>query len=194
VRNGILIDVRREVASQLNAGPAEGAKSSVREGHTELADPVAIGHEALRWMDAPLDRQLLDVPHADSIRRARQRRWAASAMLAAAAVVVLAWSANRWRDAQLVSLEASAQQLTDRAGPALRAEARRARAQAETRLLAEAAQRARHPDAPLPVLAQLSRVLPHDVVVQRLEWNGQQWRVDGTGGQRATTRAAAGRR
>jgi Tfp pilus assembly protein PilN len=178
VRNGVLVDVRRELAPANH--PSDDATRTPREAPPSPVDPLAIGREALQWLDAPLDLQLLDVPHADSIRRARQRRWMASAMLAAAAVVVLAWSANRWRDAQLVALDASAQQLKDRAGPALRAEARRARAQAEVRWLADAQQRSRDPNAPLPVLAQLSRVLPRDVVVQRLEWNGQQWRMDGT--------------
>ena len=179
VRHGVLVDVRRELSNTLNTTSGE-ANSAARDDGIQPADADAIGREALRWMDAPLDRQLLDVPHADSIRRARQRRLMASAMLAAAALVVLAWSANRWREAQLATLVASAQQLSERAAPALRAEARRSRALAETKLLADADQRSRGPDAPLPVLAHLSRVLPRDVVVQRLEWNGQQWRVDGT--------------
>jgi Tfp pilus assembly protein PilN len=177
--NGELADVRRELAELADTG-LQDAGAAKRVAPIPTADPVAIGHEALRWVDAPLDAQLLDAPHAESIRRARQRRWGASALLAAAAVVVLAWSANRWRDAQLVSLQASARELSSRAAPALRAEERRARAKAEMQLLADAAQQSRNPDAPLPVLAHLSRVLPRDVIVQRLEWNGQQWRVDGT--------------
>jgi Tfp pilus assembly protein PilN len=180
VRNGVLVEVRRELSDATGPASSDDASAEARNGGVSLADADAIGREALRWIDAPLDRQLLDVPHADSIRRARQRRWMASAMLAAAAVVVLAWSANRWRDAQLATLVSSAQQLSEHAAPALRAEARRSRALAETKLLADAEQRSRGPEAPLPVLAHLSRVLPRDVVVQRLEWNGQQWRVEGT--------------
>lgn len=170
VRDGLLVDVRREPADDPN-----GAVETL-----SVASPDALGHEALQWLDAPLDAQLLDVPHANDIRRARRRRWIASGVLALASVLLLAWSADRRRDAQLVGLESSARVLADRAGPAARAEARRAKAQAELALLAEAEQRSRAPDAPLMVLAHLSRLLPRDVVVQRLDWNGQQWRVEGT--------------
>ena len=182
VRDGLLVDVRREPTDGAHgahdAHGAHGAHDAVEA--LPVASPDALGREALRWLDAPLDAQLLDVPHATDIRRARRRRWITSGVLALASVLVLAWSADRRRDAELAALEASAELLAARAGPAARADARRARAQAELALLADAEQRAVAPDAPLSVLAHLGRLLPRDVVVQRLEWNGQQWRLEGT--------------
>ena len=84
MRNGLLVDVRRELSPSSTTAPAntasvktasmEDANATAREAPMAVVDPVALGREALRWVDAPLDRQLLDVPHADSIRRARQRR------------------------------------------------------------------------------------------------------------------------
>ena len=154
-----------------------------RNTHTDDApdaDMHLLGREALRWIDAPLESQLLDATLATVFARSRQRRWLTSAVLATAAVLFLFWSVDRWRGEQLNTLVTVAALLTEQASPAVHAESRLSRAQDEVTLLAGASVARHAPDAPLVVLAQLSRILPKDAFVQRLEWDGQLWRVDGT--------------
>ena len=139
-----------------------------------------LGRDALHRVDAPLDAQLLDAALRQSMSRSRQRRWVWSGVFAAAALAALVWSAGHWRDRTLAALQSEIVQLERRAEPALGALARAERAQAEQAVLRDAAARERSPDAPLTVLAQLTRVLPRDAFVQRLEWDGAQWRVEGT--------------
>ena len=139
-----------------------------------------LGRDALHRVDAPLDAQLLDAALRQSMSRSRQRRWVWSGVFAAAALAALVWSAGHWRDRSLAALQSEIVQLERRAEPALGALARAERAQAEQAVLRDAAARERSPDAPLTVLAQLTRVLPRDAFVQRLEWDGAQWRVEGT--------------
>lgn len=172
VRDGALQSVRR-----LQSGVSGHAVGSAKP---VAATPSLLGREAFRWANAPLDAQLLDAVLAEGLQRARARRWLSSVVLAAASIVMLLWSLDRWRDSQLSALEAELTRLAQLATPAMRAEARQARAQAEVRLLTSA-DRARHaPDAPLTVLSALTRVLPRDAFVQRLEWDGAGWRVEGT--------------
>ena len=143
-------------------------------------DPVDLLRAARGWVDAPLDVQLLHATLAESMQGARQRRWLLSLACAASAVVALLWSVDHHRDAQLTAWRARVAELEAQAAPAVQAEARGVRARAELSLLADAASARTGPDAPLVVLRHLSRVLPRDAFVQRLEWNGQVWRVEGT--------------
>ena len=176
VSNGRLTGVRRVPL----AAADDSAPSRTKETAAATADLAAMGREAARWTNAPLTAQLLDASLARQLRRERQQRWVVSGATAVASLVLLLWSAGRWRDAELRALDAVAVELGERAQPAMRAEARRARAQSELALLATAADAQHAPDAPLAVLSQLTRVLPRDAFVQRLEWDGALWRVDGT--------------
>ncbi len=175
LRDGRLESVRRAPA----AAP-DDATAVTTTNPVSPATPDEIGHAALRWIDAPLDDQLLDPALARGIRRSRTQRWLASGVLATASVVLLLWSVDRARDAQRSTLQTAADLLAERAAPAMRAESRLTRANNEVSLLASADSARRGPDAPLLVLAHLSRILPRDAFVQRLEWDGALWRVDGT--------------
>jgi hypothetical protein len=176
VANGRLLTVRRAPATA-----ADGAASSqTKASDAPAVDFAAMWREAARWTNAPLNAQLLDASLARQLQRERRQRWAVSGAMAIASLVLLLWSASRWRDAELRALDAFQSVLNERAEPAMQAEARRTRAQRELALLTAAAEARRAPDAPLAVLAQLTRVLPKDAFVQRLEWEGTVWRVDGT--------------
>lgn len=176
LRDGLLESVRRAPA----AAPGDAAVVTTPNNLVSQVTPDALGHAALRWINAPLDHQLLDPALARGIRRSRAQRWLASGVLATASLLLLLWSVDRARDSQLTTFQHTADLLAERAAPALRAESRLTRAHNEVSLLASADSARRAPDAPLLVLAHLSRILPRDAFVQRLEWDGTLWRVDGT--------------
>ncbi len=175
VRDGRLESVRRAPA----AAPDDAAADTTPKPVSPVT-PDVLGHAALRWIDAPLDDQLLDPGLARGIRRSRTQRWLASGVLATASLLLLLWSLDRARDTQLATLQTMTTALAERAAPAMRAESRLTRAHDEVALLALADSARFGPDAPLLVLAHLSRILPRDAFVQRLEWDGALWRVDGT--------------
>jgi Tfp pilus assembly protein PilN len=176
VRDGALTSVRRRprAALELNTG------ATVDGQPLQTMSASDIAREGLRWSDAPADAQLLAPALAERVGRGRRRRVLGSVALLSGALALLAWSANHWRDAELATLRAQATALNERAAPALFATTRVSRAREELTVLAASERQRTAPDAPLHVLAQLSRVLPRDAFVQRLDWDGEQWRVDGT--------------
>ena len=182
LRDGLLESVRRAPA----AAPDDAAVVTTPSNLVSPVTPDALGHAALRWINAPLDHQLLDPALAHGIRRSRAQRWLASGVLATASLLLLLWSVDRARDSQLTTFQHTADLLAERAAPALRAESRLTRAHNEGSLLASADSARRAPDAPLLVLAHLSRILPRDAFVQRLEWDGREWRLDGSVNQAAS--------
>ena len=98
----------------------------------------------------------------------------------ASALMLVVWSADRWRERQFVAWEREAHALTLATTGARAAQERLGRAVREQSALAEASRRAAQPDAPAAVLARLGALLPRDAFVQRLEWNGAEWRIDGS--------------
>lgn len=174
VAHGALESVRR-----VNASDNAASRDKVHSAMSTL-DATAVCRAAFDWISASTEVQLLDAPMALSMQRVRRRRWTLSAIAAVASLGMLVWSLDRWRERQLTALSAEAQSLEERAAPAVAAEERASRAQREIAMLGDAQLRRRSPDAPLAVLAHLTRLLPGDAVVQKLEWDGVQWRVDGT--------------
>ena len=166
IRNGQVQAVRR-----VRGGAADG------EQRLSLND-VAEG--AWRAVDAGLDLQLLDAAMRQRLQRQRTRRWWQAAAGAAAALMLVVWSADRWRERQFVAWEREAHALTLATTGARAAQERLGRAVREQSALAEASRRAAQPDAPAAVLARLGALLPRDAFVQRLEWNGAEWRIDGS--------------
>jgi Xaa-Pro aminopeptidase len=67
----------------------------------------------------------------ERMQRQRARRWWQSATVAAAALVMLAWSVDRWRERQFLALQREAQTLELATGGARGAQERLMRAQAE---------------------------------------------------------------
>ena len=135
---------------------------------------------AWRASAGALDLQLLDAPMRARLQQQRTRRWWQSAAFAAAALVMLAWSIDRWRERQLVALQAEAATLEQSTAGARAAQERLVRAQGEQTSIAAADRRAARADAPPAVLARLGALLPRDAFIQRLEWNGTEWRIDGS--------------
>ncbi|MCU0647708.1 MAG: PilN domain-containing protein [Gemmatimonadaceae bacterium] len=110
-------------------------------------------------------------------RLAARRQWrglqAALAMLLAGGA--LAWSLAQWRSRTAEALDARIATLTPQAAEPLAARDRLTRAASERAVLAKPV----GIDA-LPVLAALSARLPIDAVLQRAQFDGQQWQITGT--------------
>ena len=174
-RHGALTVLRRAA----DADGAHATPGALVDGTTVAFVTDLLG-EAQRWPDAPLTDLLVDASLDAQLHRRRQQRLWVSATLAAAAFALLLGSISRWRGRTLTALETQITQLSAQAQPAIDAEARQRRAQAELALLAASSDQAVATDAPLAVLAAVTDVLPRDVVVQRLEFDGVVWRVDGT--------------
>lgn len=124
---------------------------------------------------ASLDMMLLD--HALASRLTAGRRWQQLQRAAAALLMIgaLAWSADRWRAQQLTLADAELARLTSEAAPAQASAIRLQRARAEVDAL-----RPQTLASAADVLARLGAVLPRDAFVQRLDWDGSVWRIDGS--------------
>ncbi|AMW04541.1 PilN domain-containing protein [Gemmatimonas phototrophica] len=124
----------------------------------------------------PLDWQLLDPALERRMLARRQGAWWRAAGIGVAAIAFCLWSADQWRERALAEGNAQREALAIRAQPALDADARRQRAQRERQLLTEGTTHPRISE----VLALLGERLPADVFVQRAEWDGSRWRLDGS--------------
>lgn len=176
------------------AGPGATGQLTIRDGQVHQARRTrgaAPDHDrtltitelaAGAWLAAEgaLDVQLLDAAMRSRLAGRRMRRWWQSAAMAAAALLMLAWSVDRWRERQLVALRTQAQSLELATTSARAAQARLARVENEEEALTSAARRDARADAPAAVLARLGALLPRDAFMQRLEWNGTEWRIDGS--------------
>lgn len=179
VASGVVQSLRRQ---SIPGGAVDGAahESGTNADSRNVCSSEQIGREALRQLALPLDAQLLDDGLDAMLHRARTRQFALAVVLALAAVLLLAWSADRWRGAVLNATEARVAVLETDVQPAERALHREQQAAAEFALLHLSTKRASAPNAPLFVLASVTQVLPKDTFVQRLTWDGSQWRVEGT--------------
>jgi len=102
--------------------------------------------------------------------------------MAALAVIAMGFAIDARRENTLRKTQAAVDSLTALATPGRAAQQRLADLDREAQLL----QRARQSSDPLGVLAGLSALLPPDAFVDRLSWDGNEWRIDGS-----TDRAAA---
>ncbi len=168
IDGGAVRDVRRLRELSTSTTSTESA----RRAATPYANVARGAREAV---GAPLHTMLVDSRTARRI--ASGRRWKSAQRVAAAILVValLAWSADRWRARQLEVADAELARLTRDAVPAQTAAARLQRAQTELSLLAPSAG-----TTAAAVIARLGAVLPRDAFVQRLEWDGSVWRIDGS--------------
>lgn len=141
---------------------------------------AAIG--ALELIKAPLDVMLLDAPLDRALQGHQQRRVWASYFMFAAMLLLLATSLNLSREKTLLQAERSVAALTSEAAPALAAQARLNSLNEEARVLIA---RQVNNSGPLAVLAALSNALPTDAFVQRLDWSGTEWHIDGSANQAA---------
>jgi hypothetical protein len=157
------------------------ARGSAPAGVPALDVPAVL--QAVRQVAAAAwtaDWQLLDLAGEEALATAGRRAWWRAALVGAAAVAALAWSAEQWRNRELAATRAAITRLDRDAAPAQEAEARMRRAGEEAALIRAAAGAAARADAPSQVLARLGALLPKDAFVQRLDWDGSQWRIDGS--------------
>ena len=171
VRDGTLREVRRVIVDPSR----DAASSSVRDLDVSTALRAASTAQS-----APVTEQLLDQATSDAVQRRRRGRLWRSAALLAASLVALAWSADRWRERELTAATQRLTQLSSDAAPAQRAALRLDRALAEQQLLGVADSLNSAGTAPSAMLARLGVLLPKDAFVQRLDWDGNTWRIDGS--------------
>lgn len=123
-------------------------------------------------------QQLLDLDSEAALARAAQRAWWRAGVLATAALLFATWALGQREERRLAATRAAITEAARAAAPALAAAERVARAHREQQALATAA--TRRPDEPAAVLARLGSLLPAGAFVQHLEWDGTQWRIDGS--------------
>jgi hypothetical protein len=123
----------------------------------------------------PADLQLVSVLMEERLAAARRTRWWRAGVVAATSLLFVLWAAGTYRARVLEALTQDAATLATASQPALEARLRLERARDEHRLLSTAPS-----TDPGEVLALLGELLPADVVVQRAEWDGLQWRIDGS--------------
>ena len=171
IERGVLRDVRR---SRQPVDPSVLAADLARLATAALS--AAHSGDGL-----PADLQLLSVAMEERLVAARRTRWWRAGALCAASLLFVLWAGGQYRARVLEALTQRTAQLEAAAQPALDARLRLERARDEQRLLSA-------PPAADPgeVLALLGNLLPADVFVQRAEWDGEQWRIDGSAADAAT--------
>jgi len=139
---------------------------------------AAIAMSAFDWRHVPAAAQLTDEQTEQRLHNMVLRRRGQVIVAAVATLAMLLWLGNTWRDRTLAALEQRAAALQREAEPAEAARDRLARAQAELSLLAADAQHTAQSAS--AVLARVGERLPRDAFVQRAEWDGAAWRLDGS--------------
>lgn len=175
----LAMPVAMTVARGASASPSPSPATATTQTRTQAQDALArLAVSAYRWQSVPASAQLTDEQHEAHLYARAQRRRVQQLAVAVAALAVLLWLGNSWRDRTLRALEQQAAALARAAEPAESARARLARAQAELMWLeADARQTTRGASA---VLTQVGERLPRDAFVQRAEWDGSAWRLDGS--------------
>ncbi len=179
VRDGVVQETRR-VASAVPGASDLPRASAAGESAAHAFDVASVLRAATDAVNVSVHEQLLDADTHARIERRRSGRLLRSVAIAAAAVVALAWSADRWRARTYDALRVEATRLASEAEPARLALLRAQRAELEGELLAQADSLAGLGNTPAAVLARLGTVLPRDAFVQRLDWDGAAWRLDGS--------------
>ena len=180
------VDAGRDEYGQLVM--ADGVLSEARRVRavvppTVLARAVEtreIARASLTLLNAPAVDLLLNAQLTERFAGMRRRRWLLSGTILFASLILLAWSAEGWRERELTGLRQRAAELRAAAAPALAAQQRLVRAATERAMLTAADSVVRTGAGPAAVLAHLAAVLPADAFVQRLEWDGAVWRIDGS--------------
>ena len=178
-------DTRERVHLTVESGQLKSARRERLIGAApptdgRLVDVGALGARALRMIHEPLEHQLLDASLLQRLRSGRRIRRLAAIGYAAVLLLAIVWLLDRWRATQLRDLRAVVATLDSATVGVREAEARAISATTEMTLLDASDAQRRAPDAALVVMAQLSAALPSDALVQRLTFDGQQWRVEGT--------------
>ena len=180
--SGQVRDARR-VALPAASSVSKAAISLLVERTESAPGKYSAALGALALANAPLEVMLLDAPLEGSLRSARaRRRWLSYAAAALALLAVGAAASNR-REATLRATQHAVDSLQLLAAPGLASKARLSQLNEEAKILSA---RAVPANDPLRVLATISESLPRDAFVQRLEWDGREWRLDGSVNQAAS--------
>lgn len=181
LRDGAVVDVRRIPAPMGDeVPPGIEPLSEVLLPGAPGVFAAALGAAAL--VRAPLEGMLLDNALETTLHGQRSRRqWASIALLTVAAILVVA-SLDARRDAVLARTSVVRDSLLAAAVPARESRARLDHLKFETDILT-ARQSVRDP---LHVVSTLSTLLPADVFVERLSWDGTEWRMDGSADRAAS--------
>lgn len=167
----------RRVPQRLASQLPKGISSLHQDGSERAPGKYSAAAGALLLADAPLAAMLLDGSLEDSLQSLRTRRTWLSYALAAAALLALTLAGSHQRDATLRSTELAVDSLRTLAAPGLASRKQLEQLASEARIVSARTGAAKDP---LRVLAVLSEALPADAFVQRLEWDGSEWRVDGS--------------
>lgn len=166
IERGTVVDARRVRAS--------GDTLSTGAVLPPIASLAQVARGAFLSVDAPLDTMLLDERSHARLAGRRRLRWARSAALLLLSVVVLGWSLERWRERTLEATTAQLATLESQLAPARDAQARFRQVRAELDAASAPAASA------AAVVARLGALLPRDAFIERLEWDGTVWRIDGS--------------
>ncbi|MEP6764610.1 MAG: PilN domain-containing protein [Gemmatimonadaceae bacterium] len=180
--NGIVEEARR-VPLSLALGVVNGTRPVDDRLIEEAPGRFAAAIGALDSIKAPLDVMLLDAPLDRALRRHQQRRVWASYFMFAVMLVVLGTAANLSREKTFLETAQAVAVRQVEARPALAAAVRLNSLNDEARVLIA---KQSNKSSALAVLANLSKALPTDVFVQRIDWNGAEWHIDGSANQAAT--------
>lgn len=175
-----VLPVRAVLAMPVAMATGTATATNSTTTHEQPASAVLCGLAAssYHWRTVPASLQLIDEQSEARLHASAQRRRVQQVAVAAAVLAILLWIGNTWRDRTLRSLEQQAETLARAAEPAESARSRLARAEAELAWLnADAAQASQSASA---VLARVGERLPRDAFVQRAEWDGVSWRIDGS--------------
>jgi len=182
IEDGAVREARR-VPRHASVAVGKGATSLLTDGTEAAPGKFSAALGALSFANAPLGVMLLDASLEGSLRSARTRRQWLSYGLAAFALLALGVAVNNRRDASLRATQHAVDSLQTLAAPGLASKARLGQLNEEASILS--ARTAPGTD-PLHVLAAISEALPGDAFVQRLEWDGREWRLDGSVSQAAS--------
>lgn len=172
-----IADVRRARGSTAKQVDTAAGKAA---GKATPLDLAACARLLNTGATIALDDQLLDAALRERLAgRDRARFWRA-ATLAATGALLLAWALSFRQARTIAALETEQARLETLSHAPRAAQSRLMSALQEQGILDESA---RETDAhtSLPAaLARLGAIVPGDAFVQRLEWNGQRWRIDGS--------------
>lgn len=178
--NGLAEIRRSRLASTHPTSTGDRRTPRVADALPAPLDVAALARIIAGRSDIPAADQLLDATLGLRLERRERRRLWRSALLTTAALLALGWAANHRQTRTLIALEAEQTRLEAAVAPPRAAQQRLFRAIDERRILDASALAAHAADAPMAILARLGTLIPEDAFVQRLEWDGTRWRLDGS--------------
>ncbi|WP_169307598.1 hypothetical protein [Gemmatimonas aurantiaca] len=184
-----ITDVRRSRttnsarADHIASAGADAAASTASGATTGAAMPLDVptcGRLLGTRDGVSLTDQLLDATlKARLVSQGRARHWRAAALVATG-VLLFAWALSVRQARTIAALRVEHARLEALSSAPRAAQLRMVAAQQEQIILDAATGDADALASPLGALARIGAIVPADAFVQRLEWNGERWRIDGS--------------